>query len=157
MEMLLNNADTLILIFVLAVFLLLFILFLLAQYKAFAAIAPENRKLAPSDVWYQLIPLFNLYWMFVVVNRLSASFALEFDRLNIVRTELYPTRAIGMATCIVYFATVLPVIKSLASFAWIICFIIYWVKINQIKKEILQNSDTFLLDAERDLLNQTPD
>lgn len=136
----------------LLVFIGISIFFLITQQKALQAIAPENRLLPPSNVWLQLIPLFNFYYVFVVINKLSASIALEYERLNIEKKELYPTRAIGTATAILYFVSLIPVIKEWASLAWIVCVIIYWVKINECRKKIIANKDNDLLDVERELL-----
>ncbi len=138
-------------VFFLLLFLAAFAFFLLNLQKAFQAISPVNRKMPASNVWLLFIPLFNFYWQFVVINRLSESFALEYDRLNLPKPELYPTRAIGIASAVIYFITFVPLIKGLAVVAWFICFIAYWVKVNNCRKLILANADNFMLDAERDL------
>jgi hypothetical protein len=132
------------------------IFFLITQQNTLKAISPENRLMPPSNVWLQLIPLFNFYFVFVVVNKLSESISLEYSRLNIVKTEQYPTRGIGYATAIIYFVTLIPAesIKGIASLAWIVCFIIYWVKINQCRNKIIANRGYDLLDAERELLDK---
>lgn len=83
------------------------VLFLYGQYRTVKVISPLSRKLSANDVWFQLIPVFNFYWSFVVVNRLSASFAEEFDRLQIAHSELYPTRALGIATILLYFVSLI--------------------------------------------------
>lgn len=154
MEIFDSMGEGLIAIFFLLSFLAVLIFFILTQQWTLQAVSPENRKMVPGNVWLQLIPIFNFYWQFVLVNRISESIALEYDRLNIERKEFYPTRAIGMATWVLYFITFIPVIKSFASLAWIICFIIYWVKMNECRKKIIANKGNDLLDAERELLNQ---
>ncbi len=134
------------------VFIAMAVFFLITQQKTLQAISPENRLMPPSNVWLQFIPLFNFYWVFVVVNKLSASIALENEKLHISTKELNPTRAIGTTTAIVYFVALIPIIKDLASVAWLVCFIIYWVKINECRKKIITNKGNDLLDVERDLL-----
>ncbi len=133
------------------------LLFLYGQYRAVNVISPLSRKLTASDVWFQLIPVFNFYWSFVVVNRLSASFAEEFDRLQIAHNELYPTRAVGIATILLYFVSLIPVseVKITAGIAWFVCFLFYWVQIQKCRKIILDHQDNDLLDVERELLNQS--
>lgn len=133
------------------------LLFLYGQYRAVSVISPLSRKLTASDVWFQLIPVFNFYWSFVVVNRLSASFAEEFDRLQIAHNELYPTRALGIATILLYFVSLIPVseVKITAGIAWFVCFLFYWVQIQKCRKIILDHQDNDLLDVERELLNKS--
>jgi ascorbate-specific PTS system EIIC-type component UlaA len=153
MEIFNNTGVAVISILFLLGFLAVYIFFILTQQWTMQAVSAENRKMPPGNLWLQLIPIFNFYWQFVIVNRLSASIALEYERLNIEKKELYPTRAIGMATWVIYFIALIPVIKTIATIAWIVCFIIYWVKINECRKQIIANQGNDLLDAERELLN----
>ncbi len=138
----------------LALLLSIFIMFLYGQYLAVEAISQQSRKLAPNDVWLQLIPLFNIYWAFVVVNRLSASFALEFQRLGVPCKELYPTRAIGISALILSFASVIPIeeLRIVVPLIWLVCFFIYWVQVYKSRNLILANQIEELLDVEREFL-----
>ena len=147
------GAGIIAILFLLA-FLAVIVFFILTQQWTLQAVSPENRKMPPGNVWLQLIPVFNFYWQFIIVTRISESIALEYERLSIEKKETYPTRAIGMATWVIYFITFIPVVKSVASLAWIICFIIYWVMMNECRKKIIANKGNDLLDAERELLNQ---
>ena len=147
------GAGIIAILFLLA-FLAVVVFFILTQQWTLQAVSPENRKMPPGNVWLQLIPVFNFYWQFIIVTRISESIALEYERLSIEKKETYPTRAIGMATWVIYFITFIPVVKSVASLAWIICFIIYWVMMNECRKKIIANKGNDLLDAERELLNQ---
>ena len=147
------GAGVIAILFLLA-FLAVVVFFILTQQWTLQAISPENRKMPPGYVWLQLIPVFNFYWQFIIVTRISESIALEYERLSIEKKETYPTRAIGMTTWVIYFITFIPVVKSVASLAWIICCIIYWVMMNECRKKIIANKGNDLLDAERELLNQ---
>ena len=64
------------------------ILFLLTLSKALRRCAPENRTMEPGMVWLYLIPIFNLYWQFVTVNRVSESLKNEFYARGIDRRAL---------------------------------------------------------------------
>jgi cbb3-type cytochrome oxidase subunit 3 len=132
------------------------VFFLLTQQKTFEAITPENRLMQPGNVWMQLIPIYNLYWYFVVVNKLSLSIAAEYSRLSIDKSEQNPTQNIGIATGVLYFVTIIPedTIQGFASLAWMVCFIIYWVQIFRCKNKIIANRDNYLLDAEKELLER---
>ncbi len=139
------------------ILLLITVLFLLSQQKALKAVSEENRRIGLKDLWFQLIPFFNLYWWFVVVNRLSASFAAEYDRLQVTHKELYPTRAAGIVTALFYFLSLIPFdeLKTVATFGWFVCFIVYWVQVYKCGKLILANKEYELLDVERDALDKT--
>ncbi|MBP6686582.1 MAG: hypothetical protein KA160_01885, partial [Lacibacter sp.] len=148
-----NSFPGMLQLFFLLLFLAVFVFFCLNLQRAFEAVSPHNRKMPASNVWLLFIPLFNFYWQFVVINRLSESLGLEYDRLNLQKPELYPTRSVGIAAAIIYFITFIPFIKGLAAIAWLICFIVYWVKVYRSRKLILANADNFMLDAERELQN----
>lgn len=156
MSEILTYGSLLLPFFTLLLLLVVAVLFLYGQQRAIQVIAPISRKLSSGDVWFQLIPVFNFYWSFVVVNRLSASFAEEFDRLQISRKELYPTRALGIASILLYFLSLVPVseVKAVAGLSWLVCFLFYWVQIQKCRKLILDNRDNDLLDIEKELLNR---
>jgi hypothetical protein len=151
-----NYGILLIPLFTLFLLLAVAVLFLYGQHRAVQVISPMSRTLSPGDVWFQLIPVFNFYWAFVVVNRLSASFALEFDRLQISHKELYPTRALGIACMLLYFISLIPVseVKTTAGLGWFVCFLFYWLQIQKCRKLILDNKDNDLLDIEKEMLGK---
>ena len=90
------------------------ILFFLTQQNTLKLIRKENRDLHPALVWLQIIPLFNLYWIFVVVTRIADGISKEkvalqddsilgipdYDAVKGVGKR--PTYKIGMAWCILY-------------------------------------------------------
>ena len=55
-----------------------FIFFLLTLQRALARCRPECRTMEPGQVWLNLIPLFNIAWMFITVLRISESLRNEF-------------------------------------------------------------------------------
>ena len=100
------------------------ILFLIAQQKTLEVIRTEYRELRPGLVWLQLIPVFNLYWMFVVVTRIADSISRElvarqddsilgvpnFDAVQSISHR--PTYKIGMAWCLLYISCPLVVMVT---------------------------------------------
>lgn len=139
---------------VLALLLIPTILYLLTLHKALEAVSPENRQMPPGQVWLSLIPIFNFVWMFFVVNKIADSFQLECYRLNIPTTELKPTKGIGSAKNILRLCSFIPFLGILANLGFIVCWIMYWVKVNEIKNQIIANRDNFLLDAEKGVFHQ---
>lgn len=101
-------------LFLMLLFVLPAILFLVAQQRMLQVIRPEYRELRPGLVWLQLIPVFNHYWMFVVVTRIADSISKElvarqddsilgipdFDAVQAVSHR--PTYRIGMAWCLLF-------------------------------------------------------
>lgn len=137
-------------LFFFALFLVPAILFMLNLQNTLKAISPENRRMPPSNVWLLFIPLFNIVWQFIVVDKIAQSIAAECSRLNIHVTENKPTYGIGLAWNICNFLTIIPIIGWLASF---ITFILYWVKVAEYKKLIQANQNDFMLDAERNIFH----
>ena len=134
----------------LGLFLIPGIFFLLTLQNTLKAISPENRRMPPGNVWLLFIPLFNIVWQFIVVDKIAQSIATECTRLNIPVTERKPTYGIGLAWNICNFFTIIPI---LGPFASLVTFIIYWVKVADYKKLIQANQNDFLLDAERNIFH----
>ena len=134
-----------------AIFLIPFILYLVTLQNTLKAISPENRRMAPANVWLLFIPIFNYVWQFFTVSYIADSIAAECIRLNIPVSEKRPTFGIGTAKNILSLVgLVIPVIGPLAT---LVCWRIYWVKVNQYKNLIIANKDNFLLDAEKQIFN----
>ncbi len=130
------------------------ILFFISLQKALEAVSLENRQMPPAQVWLCMIPLFNFIWMFFVVNKIADSFQLECYRLNIPTKELKPTKGIGQAKNILRICSLIPVLGGIANIGFIICWIIYWLKVNEIRNLIISNRDNFTLDAEKGIFHQ---
>ena len=146
-----NPQIILIVIVCLFVILVPYILFLINLQKTLASISAENRKVEPGRVWLMFIPLFNLVWQFILIDRISDSIALECGKLNIPLEEKRPAYNIGLAYCILTVAG--GFIPGLGFIAALVCFIIYWVKISGYRKLILEHKDDFMLDAEKDVFH----
>ena len=110
------------------------VFYLLTLQNLLKAIKEQNRKLEPSQVWLIFIPLFGLVWQFIVINRVGDSLKLELAERAIASSEDRPGLAIGITYCALLCASVLPGIGGLAALAGIVCWIIYWVKMNDYKK-----------------------
>src|SRR4026208_1167278 len=133
------------------------IFFLIAQRDLLKAIEPDNRTIQPGEVWLQLIPVFNLYWQFVVVERIAdsirnelverhpVSFGATSDSAFPIHTDERPTHDLGWAYCILGTAGFIGFVLGFfiimfVSFAALICWIIYWVKIAEYKNRFSSNN-----------------
>ncbi|MEO6550424.1 MAG: hypothetical protein ABIN94_20630 [Ferruginibacter sp.] len=145
---------------VLLIIFLLFILvmiptvfYLLTLQRALEAVSIENRRMAPGQVWLSLIPVFNLVWMFIVVNRIAESFNAECALLNIPTAEQNPTQGIGTTKNILSLCTLIPIIGILAGIAYLVCWIMHWIKVSEYKNLILANKDNIILEAEKGIFH----
>jgi len=113
-----------------------FIFYLLTLQNTFYAISPENRKMAPGQVWLSIIPFFGLVWQFIIVNRMADSLKPELDARNIKTNEERPGYSIGLAYCILFCCSIIPFLGFLTSIGGLVCWIMYWVKINDFKLQL---------------------
>jgi hypothetical protein len=98
------------------------ILFFRTQQNVLSTIWPENRQMHPGLVWLQLIPLFNYFWVFIVVRRIADSLSKQYavfqsdsilgiaDEEAIKAIGKRPTYSIGLAYCLLLLALPLVVI-----------------------------------------------
>lgn len=147
-----------ILLFVLLLLLIPGIFFLLTQQNTLKAIRRENRTMSPGEVWLQLIPLFNIVWCFIVVNRIaesirrelmtSESFSFEQNQPQFsgYSSAEKPTQQIGIAMCVLNCTSAIPFIGFFSGIAAFVCWIIYWVKLSEYKSQI-QNKNYMHLDS----------
>lgn len=130
-------------------FLIPTIFFLITQQNTLKSIQPGNRLMEPGVVWLQLIPFFGIVWQFIVVSRISDSLKKEFnswandnsilgdsDLLNL--DDHRPTYNIGLAYCILFCCSIVPLLGLFASLAGFVCWIVYWVKLSEYKSKITQ-------------------
>jgi len=145
------NSTSLITLLIFFLYVVPFIFYLITLQKTLKAISPENRKIPPAQVWLMFIPLFGILWQFMLVSKIADSIKAE----NLVREfelqESRPGYSVGLAMCIFnctsLLSDLLGIVASFSAVAYIICWIIYWVKITSYKKQIL-NSSLITLDAE---------
>jgi hypothetical protein len=128
--------EIIILLVVMLLFVAPMIFFLLTLQNTLNAISAENRKMESSLVWLTLIPLFGLIWQFIIVNRVADSLKLEFAKRNILVQEDRPGINLGLAYCILFCCCIIPLLNIIAVFAGLICWILYWVKINEYKSRL---------------------
>ena len=128
------GASEIIVVFVVLLLLILpRILYLVTLQKTLEKISPENRAIPPSNVWLELIPLFNLVWQFLNVINISDSLKKEFESKGIKTDEPRPAYSIGIAFCVLSCCSIIPFLGFLAAIAGLICWIIFWVKVSNYK------------------------
>lgn len=114
------------------------ILYILTLQNTLKAISPPNRAMPPANVWLLMIPLFDMVWSFIVVNKISESILKESKVKQFPLKESNPTNATGIAMSVLMCITIVPILGSLAGLGGFVCWIIYWVQVNNYKLAIMQ-------------------
>jgi hypothetical protein len=138
MDDLFEPAHLLVLLFVFCVFLLIGILYLLTLQNALRKCDPSVRQMEPGMVWLLLIPLFNFIWIFFVVTGIGKSLGAELRRRGISSQEPYPAQSIGMAMAICKCCCIIPLVNVLASLAYVVLWIVYWIKVSDYSRMLDQ-------------------
>ena len=103
----------------------------------------ENRMMAPAQALLIAVPLFNIYWNFMVVRHLRDSLNNEFfDRQ--VAVEENPTQREGNIYAWSYLVRHFPLpsyVLYAAMFVNIAGFVMYWIKVVQYKKLLKSTED----------------
>lgn len=131
--------ELLLILILLGVLLVPGIFFLLTLQKALNRCSPESRTMPPEQVWFLLIPIFNIVWQFVVVSRVASSLGNEFRRRSLVK-EPEPGKTLGLAFCILDLCGIIPILGIIASLAGLVFWIMYWVKISNYSAELAYQS-----------------
>ena len=114
------------------------IFYLLTLQNTLELINPANRRMSPGQVWISLIPVVGLIWQIVVVVQLADSLAAELTSRNMELREARPGIGIGLAYCVLFCLSFIPFVGIVTALAGLVCWIIYWVKINEYKIQLRQ-------------------
>lgn len=109
------------------------IFYLVTLQSTFNSISVENRKMPAGNVWLLLIPVFSIIWHFIVVGNLADSIKAEALSKKLFLNEARPAYSVGLAMCILDCFAIIPVLNIITVLISLICWIIYWVKINGYK------------------------
>jgi hypothetical protein len=104
------------------------IFYLLTLQKALNRCSPECRAMNPGMVWLMFIPLFNVVWHFFIVLNMAKSLGAEFQKRGMAE-DPQPGKTLGLVMCILNCCGMVPLVNFLCGPAFLICWILYWVKI----------------------------
>jgi hypothetical protein len=138
-EALLGLGIGMIFLVVFAIALLPQIFYLLTLHRTFEQVSVENRLMPSGQVWLTLIPIFGTIWQFIIVQRMADSLQKEFALRGVKTKEVRPGYNIGLAYCILSVSAIIPFAGVLASFAGLVCWIIYWINIADYKNLLIRN------------------
>jgi hypothetical protein len=89
----------------------------------------------PAMTWLLLVPCFSLIWHFFVVINLSKSLAAEFQRRGLSE-DPEPGKTLGLIMCILACCSPIPLLGIACGLGYLVCWILYWVKIAGYSKKI---------------------
>lgn len=115
------------------------IFFLLTLSRALHRCHPDARVMDPSHVWFNLIPCFNLVWIFITVNRVADSLLNEFDDRNLDGGE-DGGRGTGTAYAVMVICSNIPYLGALFGIVAFVLFIVYWVKIAGLSRILAEDA-----------------
>lgn len=117
------------------------IFYLLTLQNTLKAVSQPNQKMVPAQVWLLLIPFFGIVWHFIVVHRMAESIRAELATRGQTTNEDNPAYSLGLAMCICQCCCLcslfIPALGWLFSLAYLVLWIIYWVRVSAYKRELL--------------------
>jgi hypothetical protein len=112
------------------------IFYILTIQKTLHKCAPEVCSIDPGTCWLFLIPLVSTVWHFFMMNGVSRALAAEFARRGVPFMGEQPGHDIGLAMCIVGACVLVPGLCGLAFPAYLVLWILYWMKINEFSRRL---------------------
>jgi len=104
--------------------------------RALRRVSPHNRRMEPGQVWLNLIPIFNLIWATVTVERIAESLRNEFRERGLHR----PGTRYGRGPGLVMLVLLVPGVWFYPAFLCYpiaFCFwITYWIQVNGYAAEL---------------------
>jgi heme/copper-type cytochrome/quinol oxidase subunit 2 len=119
-----------------AILLVPLIFYILTLQKAMNNCAPANRAMQPGLVWLLLIPCLGIIWHFFIVIFLAKSLGAELKTRGI-NGEPQPGLVLGLIMCALCCVSIIPIIGGLFGLGYLVCWIIYWIKIAGISKQLV--------------------
>lgn len=131
-------------LFTVAIIVVPLVFFLLNMRGLLERVSLPNRAMSPDLVWLNFIPIFNLFWFIYMVVKVRDSVRDEY-RSRGWREDTDFAYNIGLtagilAACSVVLGWV-PFFGALLGIAWLVCWIVYWVRTNDLKNRLGARQD----------------
>lgn len=110
--------------------------------KTLNLIAEGNRFMKPWEAWLAMIPIFSIYWNFMIAMHMSNSLTNEFYDRKIAEEE-NPGRSTGLTyACFIAMAN-LPISSGFMVVTGIVSFVFfvrYWIKMDHFKTVLVEHN-----------------
>lgn len=128
----------------------IFILFLSAAVRVLSRVEPENRRMDPGQVWFNLVPFFNLLWLVVTVERVGESIRNEYTARGRHRKYEGYGKRVGLTWLALWGIGLLllagegwpPIIALIGLFAFIY-WVAYWSQLGYYARRLRDTDPTF--------------
>lgn len=104
-------------------------------YRAASAIPEQQREASPGQAFFLLIPLFNIYWLFVYPKKLSISFQRVLSAGGQSTDDCGEKTGLWWAICTI--ASIVPCVGIIAGLAGLVLMIMYLVKVSECRTRVL--------------------
>lgn len=114
------------------------IFYVLTVQKTLNLVSKKNQKIVPELLWLYLIPIVGTFFYLIMIILISDSFKWEFREREIRGFQEKPGFTIGLVSAILFLTTWIPLIGMITLGIGMICWVIHWVKVVEIKKALIQ-------------------
>ena len=128
-----SGGEWMLMFIFLGLFMMPLIFYLKTVQATLDVVGKENATLQPTKVWLLLIPFFGLAWHFIIVINLVKSIKAASGAKGVAVKNLTTFYNLGIAMCVLNCLFFVPFLNIFASFASIVCFIIFWIKVAEYK------------------------
>ena len=112
-----------------------YLLFLGSIHSSLKSVSQKRREMSPGLAWLNLVPIFNLFWIFYTAIKLSNSFLAEAEAVGMDQKG-DGLKSLGIAYAGLTVATIAPVIGTFISLVLVVVWIVYWVKIVKYRNQL---------------------
>lgn len=123
--------------------LLVFVAMLAAVGRVLGLVAPKNRRMEPGQVWLNLIPVFNIIWMPVTVERVGESIRNEMVARGRDRQGDGYGKTTGLTGLVLLATGILPLVPVVTWPVAMVYGIVYWIQIVGYGRRIRNSADDF--------------
>ena len=128
------------LIILFGVVLVPYIFFLIQLQEVLESCSHNNRQMDSGLVWLNLIPFFNLGWIFYTITKIKERLQFEFDDRKLDTDAPDFGFSIGLSYAILSLCSIIPIIGILTAVASFVLWILYWVKMNKYSTTLNRSS-----------------
>lgn len=111
----------------------LYVFYLKNLQDTLKEVAPHNLQMPAVNVWLMFIPGFNLVYGFIMYPKIAESIRREFEERGAPQIGDYG-KGLGLTLPILRVSMVVPILNFLAAIGILVVWIIYWVKMAELKK-----------------------
>jgi len=135
----LGFSEFILIFFVLSIIIFFPLRFLWKIRQMISLCGEHNRLIKPNKVWLSLVPLFGLFWQFVMINKVGMTLRAEFNERGIKCQENKPGYSEGILYSTLMICGIIPGIGFLFVLVGVVCWIVNWRKMNSYSRLLMNH------------------